>query len=93
MIFLHSGAARFLACTVLLSSSWLLGTAWASPHGKRASTNFPGLLEATTEDLAEGLKKGLFTSVDLVNVSQPLLVTTCSATRPDQWLTTFFSFI
>jgi amidase len=64
-MFLHT--AKFLACTALLSSLLFLGTAWGVPNSKKA--DFPSLLEATTEELAEGLKKGLFTSVDLVNVS------------------------
>jgi hypothetical protein len=67
-------SARFVACAaVLLSSVSLVAS---SPKGKAypkpfngTNSVYPGLLEATTEELAEGLKKGLFTSVDLVNVS------------------------
>lgn len=59
--------ASFLACAALLLSS-----SFAAPLSPKKSniTNFvyPDLLEATTEELAEGLRKGLFTSVDLVNV-------------------------
>lgn len=63
MLFLK---ASFLACAALLLSS-----SFAAPAPKKSSTTnllYPDLLEATTEELAEGLKKGLFTSVDLVNV-------------------------
>jgi hypothetical protein len=48
----------------------------------RSSNNtnsvYPDLLEATTEELADGLKKGLFTSVDLVNVRFIRMETTFS---------------
>jgi hypothetical protein len=67
-------SARFVACAALLLSSVSLVA--SSPKGKSypkpshgTDSIYPGLLEATTEELAEGLKKGLFTSVDLVNVS------------------------
>ncbi len=60
--------ASFLACAALL-----LSRSFAAPLSskKLKTTNsvYPDLLEATTEELAKGLKKGLFTSVDLVNVS------------------------
>ena len=59
--------ASFLACAALLLSS-----SFAAPSPEKSNTTnflYPDLLEATTEELAEGLKKGLFTSVDLVNVS------------------------
>ncbi|KAF7509023.1 hypothetical protein GJ744_008418 [Endocarpon pusillum] len=62
MLFLK---ASFLACAALL-----LSTSFAAPAPKKSNTTnvlYPDLLEATTEELAEGLKKGLFTSVDLVN--------------------------
>lgn len=32
---------------------------------------FPNLLDVTTEDLAGGLRRGSFSSVDLVKVSAP----------------------
>jgi amidase len=38
-------------------------------HSKHNAT-LPSLAEATTEELAAGLEAKLFTSVDLVNVSQ-----------------------
>lgn len=53
----------FSACTAILllfvsaSLSALIGT----------NSVYPGLLEATTDELASGLQAGLFTSVDLVN--------------------------
>jgi hypothetical protein len=60
--------SSFLAWAVLLlSSSSLLYAAPTKDNGDKPA--YPGLLEATTEELAGGLKKGLFTSVDLVNVS------------------------
>jgi hypothetical protein len=65
--------ASFLACAaLLLSSSSLLSAAPTKSNGTKSV--YPGLLEATTEDLAGGLKKGLFTSVDLVNVSLILAI-------------------
>jgi hypothetical protein len=62
-------AARLLACTALLSSSLLLSS-WAAAPAKKDGPNskYPGLLEATTEELDDGLEKGRFTSVDLVKV-------------------------
>lgn len=72
MMFLTS---RSVACVALLFSSLSLLVS-TSPvashhpshsHGKNAV--YPDLIEATTEELAFGLEKGLFTSVDLVNVS------------------------
>jgi len=60
--------SSFLAWAgIFLSSSLLLAAAPTKVSG--GNSDFPGLLEATTEELAGGLKKGLFTSVDLVNVS------------------------
>jgi hypothetical protein len=60
--------SSFLAWAALfLSSSSLLSAAPTKVNG--GNSGYPGLLEATTEELAGGLKKGLFTSVDLVNVS------------------------
>jgi hypothetical protein len=44
---------------------------------------FPSLLDATLEQLGEGLSKGLFTSVDLVKVPKvtPLYYSYCSNRR------------
>jgi hypothetical protein len=67
-------SARFVACAALLLStvsvvaSSAKGKSYPNPSNG-ADSIYPGLLEATTEELAEGLKEGLFTSVDLVNVS------------------------
>lgn len=61
-------STRFLTCAVLLLSSLSLAASLpGKPSGSR--DDYPGLLEATTEELARGLRRGLFTSVDLVNVS------------------------
>jgi hypothetical protein len=68
------------ACTsllllpLLLFSSSLFPSSWAAPSSYPRSANgttsvYPGLFEATTEEVVSGLESGLFTSVDLVNVS------------------------
>jgi hypothetical protein len=46
------------------------------PDGKQNNLRpgFPSLLDVTLEQLGEGLSKGLFTSVDLVNVSHAILL-------------------
>lgn len=51
-----------------------LGTSEAGKSSKTAikGTNFPRLIDATVEDLVSGLEKGLFTSVDLVNVGREI---------------------
>lgn len=70
--------ASFLACAaLLLSSSSLVSAAPKKSNG--TDSVYPGLLEATTEELAEGLEKGLFTSGDLVNVSFILAAYGCSS--------------
>lgn len=67
-----STSIKQLLCRFLLLSL-------VSPLGTYAATNcqnettingqpFPRLIEVTTEDLISGLERGLFTSVDLVNV-------------------------
>ena len=55
-----------VALFALLQSS--LFPSWTNAY---LATNgiFPRLIEATTDDLVAGLDSGLFTSVDLVNVS------------------------
>ncbi|KAK2037443.1 amidase [Colletotrichum somersetense] len=58
-----------------MASSWfaravssLLCSVYAASFCRRPSTaNFPPLLDATLDDLRQGLDSGLFTSVDLVN--------------------------
>lgn len=66
-------ASFVLTCTELLSWSSLLSTSFAAPAHPSSSngtaSTYPGLLEATTEELVTGLESGLFTSVDLVKVS------------------------
>ena len=60
--------SRIFAWSLVIPSSLSLAT--AIPHSARdgAQPKYPELLHATIEDLAEGLKHELFTSVDLVKV-------------------------
>ena len=63
-------SAKLLACTALWSS-FLSSLAAPSQSLKaaRASSTYPELMDATAEDLIAGLESGMFTSVDLVEVS------------------------
>lgn len=68
---------RLLACSLLTAICFNSGSAQVCRNSSTAigGKPFPPLIEATTEDLITGLESGLFTSVDLVNVSY--LASTC----------------
>jgi len=63
----------FLISALLLL---FLGNSWAHSSTSRSGTNvFPDLYEATVEELQNGMEAGHFTSVDLVKVGCPQILT------------------
>lgn len=62
---------QLLGCYLLLFIVSSFGIHAASSCANETTINgqpFPSLIDVTTEDLISGLERGLFTSVDLVNV-------------------------
>jgi hypothetical protein len=69
MAFLSAAKLLLLAYAAL---PWHVVTNAQSCYNATTAINgkaFPSLIDATTEDLMSGMESGLFTSVDLVNVS------------------------
>ena len=66
-----SSTMKLLTCALLTSfcGHFYTSAQSSSPGTSINGTSFPSLIDVTTEDLIGGLQSGLFTSVDLVNVS------------------------
>jgi len=63
----------FLISALLLL---FLGNSWAhSPNSRSGTIVFPDLYEASVEELQNGMEAGDFTSVDLVKVGCPQILT------------------
>lgn len=58
-----------LGYEVAANQCYRLSRTYSGPE--KSNCTYPSLIEATVDDLEDGLRRGCFTSVDLVNVRLP----------------------